>query len=123
MSPEQKVSSCSFVYTQNKAYDPWIIDTGTQFVLSNLPQPWILVCETSQRPFTIPYSTYRVTNHTELCECALSAGYEYQINVKMMLARTLILLHILPIIMQLLMFLMHHFISIYLHSCKIVLIS
>ena len=56
--PEQKVSSCSFVYTQNKAYDPRIIDTGTQFVLSNLPQPWILVCETSQRPFTIPYSTY-----------------------------------------------------------------
>ena len=80
MSPEQKVSSCSFLYTQNKAYNPQIIDTGTQFVLSNLPQPWILVCETSQRPFTIPSSTYRVINHTELCECALSAGYEYQIN-------------------------------------------
>ena len=80
MSLEQKASSCSFVYTQNKAYDPRIIDTGTQFILSNLPQPWILVCETSQRPFTIPYSTYRVINHTELHECALSAGYEYQIN-------------------------------------------
>ena len=77
---EQKVSSCSFVYTQNKAYDPRIIDTGTQFILSNLPQPWILVCETSQRPFTIPYSTYQIINHTELCKCALSAGYEYQIN-------------------------------------------
>ena len=74
LPPEQKVSSCSFVYTQNKAYDPRIIDTGTQFVLSNLPQPWILVCETSQRPFTIPYSTYQIINHTELCECALSAG-------------------------------------------------
>ena len=80
MSPEQKVSSYSFVYTQNKAYNPQIIDTGTQFVLSNLPQPWILVCETSQRPFTIPYLAYRVIIHTELCECALLAGYEYQIN-------------------------------------------
>ena len=80
LPPEQKVSSCSFVYTQNKVYDPQIIDTGTQFVLSNLPQPWILVCETSQRPFTIPYSTYQIINHTELCECALSAGYKYQIN-------------------------------------------
>ena len=80
LSPEQKVLSCSFVYTKNKAYDPRIIDTGTQFVLSNLPQPWILVCDTSQRPFTIPYLTYRIINHTELCECALSTGYEYQIN-------------------------------------------
>ena len=80
LPPEQKVSSCSFVYTQNKAYDLQIIDTGTQFILSNLPQPWILVCETSQRPFTIPYSTYQIINHTELCECALLAGYEYQIN-------------------------------------------
>ena len=24
--------------------------------------------------------TYRIINHTELCECALLAGYEYQIN-------------------------------------------
>ena len=80
LPPEQKVSSCSFVYTQNKAYDPWIIDTGTQLLLSNLPQPWILVCDMSERPFTIPYSTYWIINHTELCECALSAGYEYQIN-------------------------------------------
>ena len=66
LPPEQKVSSCSFVYTQNKAYGPQIIDTGTQFILSNLPQLWILVCETSQRPFTIPYSdfvTYFAYNH------------------------------------------------------------
>ena len=34
----------------------------------------------SQRPFTIPYSTYQIINHTELCECALLGGYEYQIN-------------------------------------------
>ena len=28
----------------------------------------------------IPYSTYRIINHTELCECSLSAAYDYQIN-------------------------------------------
>ena len=80
MPTKQKVSSCHLEYTQNKPYSPQIIDTGHEFVLSNLPQPWILVCENSQRPFTIPYSTYRIINHTELCKCALSAGYDYQIN-------------------------------------------
>ena len=28
----------------------------------------------------IPYSTYRIINHTELCECSLSVAYDYQIN-------------------------------------------
>ena len=56
------------------------MDTGDQFFLSNLPQPWILLCEKSQKPFVIPYSTYRIINHTELCECSLSAAYDYQIN-------------------------------------------
>ena len=65
---------------QNKPYMPQVIDTRKQFVLSNLPQPWILMCENSQSPFTIPYSTYRIINHTELCKCTLTAGYEYQVN-------------------------------------------
>ena len=66
--------------TQNKEYPPKILDTGDQFVLSNLPQPWILMCKKSQKPFAIPYSMYRVINHTELCECSLTVAYEYQIN-------------------------------------------
>ena len=37
----------------------------------NLPQPWILMCEKSQKSFVIPYSTYHIINHTELCECSL----------------------------------------------------
>ena len=56
------------------------MDTGGQFILSNLPQPWILLCEKSQKPFIIPYSTYCMINHTELCECSLTAVYDYQIN-------------------------------------------
>ena len=80
LSAEQKVPSCDFKYMQNKPYTPQVIDTGKQFVLSNLPQPWILMCENAQRPFTIPYSTYRIINHTELYECTLTAGYKYQVN-------------------------------------------
>ena len=80
MSKEVKIANCDFRYMQNKEYLPKILDTGDQFVLSNLPQPWILMCEKSQKPFAIPYSMYRIINHTELCECSLMAAYEYQIN-------------------------------------------
>ena len=38
------------------------------------------MCEKSQKPFAIPYSMYRIINHTKLCECSLTAAYEYQIN-------------------------------------------
>ena len=80
MSAEVKTATCDFQFTQNKKYPPRIVDTGNQFVLSMLPEPWILMCDGSQRPFTIPYSTYRIINHTELCDCSLSAGFDYQIN-------------------------------------------
>ena len=65
MSEGVKVATCDFRYTQNKEYPPKTLDTGEQFVLSNLHQPWILMCEKSQKPFAIPYSTYRIVNHTE----------------------------------------------------------
>ena len=80
MSEEVKIANCNFWYTQNKEYPLKILDTGDQSVLSNLPQPWILMCENSQKPFAIPYSMYHVMNHTELCKCSLTAAYEYQIN-------------------------------------------
>ena len=80
MEAQVKIASCDLRYTKNKEYKPKILGTGSQFVLSNLPQPWILLCEKSQKPFVIPYSTYRIINHTELCECSLTAAYDYQIN-------------------------------------------
>ena len=52
---------------------PRVLDAGTQLVLSNLPAPWTLVCKPNNRPFQIEYSTYRIINRTELCECSLSA--------------------------------------------------
>ena len=80
MSEEVQIAKCDFCYMQNKEYLPKILDTGDQFVLSNLLQPWILMCEKSQKPFAIPYSTYRIINHTKLCEYSLTVAYEYQIN-------------------------------------------
>ena len=80
MEAQVKIASCDFHYTKNKENKPKILDTGDQFVLSNLPQPWILLCQKSQKPFVIPYSTYHIVNHTELCECSLTAAYDYQIN-------------------------------------------
>ena len=56
MEADVKIASCDFRYTKNKEYAPKIMDTGDQFILSNLPQPWILLCEKSQKPFVIPYS-------------------------------------------------------------------
>ena len=38
------------------------------------------MCEKNNKPFMIPYSTYRIINHTELCECCLTAANDYQIN-------------------------------------------
>ena len=48
MSEEVKVATCDFWYTQNIEYPPKILDIGKQFVLSNLPQPWILMCKKLQ---------------------------------------------------------------------------
>ena len=39
MEAEVKIASCHFQYTKNKEYPPKILDTGDQYVLSNLPQP------------------------------------------------------------------------------------
>ena len=39
MSEEVKIANCNFCYMQNKEYPPKILDTGDQFVLSNLLQP------------------------------------------------------------------------------------
>ena len=72
--------ACKTTYTQNKYYPPKIMDTGKYLVLSNLPSPWYLLCEYSQRPQTIEYSTYRIIEKKDLCECSLAASTQYLIN-------------------------------------------
>ena len=40
----------------------------------NLQKPWTIACKDVSRIFEIEYSTYRILNRSELCECSLTAG-------------------------------------------------
>ena len=51
-----------------------ISDASNILILSNLQKPWTIVCKDFDRIFELEYSTYRVLNRTELCECSLTAG-------------------------------------------------
>ena len=42
--------------------------------MSNLQKPWTIVCKDVDRTFKLEYSTYRILNRSELCECSLTAG-------------------------------------------------
>ena len=43
-------------------------------ILSNLQKPWTIPGKDVSRVFEIEYSTYRILNRLELCECSLTAG-------------------------------------------------
>ncbi|MCG8432276.1 MAG: hypothetical protein MJA29_14050, partial [Candidatus Omnitrophica bacterium] len=75
--------ACQTTFTQNKYFPPKIMDTGSHLVLSNLPQPWILLCDYTQRPQAVEYSTYRILAKSELCACSLAASTEYLITKAM----------------------------------------
>ena len=51
-----------------------ILDVGGLLILSNLQKPWTIACKDTSRVFEIEYSTYRMLNRLELCECSLTAG-------------------------------------------------
>ena len=40
----------------------------------NLQKTWTIACKDVSRVFEIEYSTYRILNRSELCECSLTAG-------------------------------------------------
>ena len=51
-----------------------ILDAGNILILSNLQKPWTIACKDVYRVFKMEYSTYRIFNRSELCECSLTAG-------------------------------------------------
>ena len=51
-----------------------LLDAGDLLILSNLQKPWTIACKDISRIFEIEYSTYRILNRSELCECWLTAG-------------------------------------------------
>ena len=52
----------------------WSQKCWTPAILSNLQKPWTIACKDISRVFEIKYSTYRILNRSELCECSLTAG-------------------------------------------------
>ena len=68
-----KVKQCKTIITFDTIPESKILDTGNLLILSNLQKPWTIACKDVSRVFEIEYSTYRILNRSELCECSLTA--------------------------------------------------
>ena len=75
---------CEIAFIQNKKHPSKIIDIEDTLVLSNLPKPWILMCNGNRKVYNVTYSTYAIINRNEFCKCSLSAGYDYYLHKTML---------------------------------------
>ena len=69
-----KAKQCKTIVTFDTTPEPKILDASNLLILSNLQKPWTIACKDVSRVFEIEYSTYRILNRSELCECLLTAG-------------------------------------------------
>ena len=69
-----KAKQCKTIVTFDTIPESKILDAGDLVILSNLQKPWTIACKDVSRVFEIEYSTYRILNRLELCECSLTAG-------------------------------------------------
>ena len=69
-----KANQCKTVVTFDNTPESKIYDAGNILILSNLQKPLTIACKDICRVFEIEYSTYRILNRLELCECSLTAG-------------------------------------------------
>ena len=69
-----KVKQCKTIITFDTIPESKILDASELLILSNLQKPWTIACKDVSRVFEIEYSTYRILNRSELCECSLTAG-------------------------------------------------
>ena len=69
-----KAKQCKTIVTFNTIPESKILDAGDLLILSNLQKCWSIACKDVSRVFEIEYSTYRILNRSELCECSLTAG-------------------------------------------------
>ena len=69
-----KVKQCKTIVTFDTILESKILDAGDLLILSNLQKPWTIACKDISRVFEIEYSTYRILNRSELCECLLTTG-------------------------------------------------
>ena len=71
---EVKEKQCKTIVTFDTIPESKILDAGDLLILSNSQKPWTIACKDISRVFKIEYSTYRILNRSELCECSLIAG-------------------------------------------------
>ena len=69
-----KAKQCKTIVTFDTIPKSKILDASNLLILSNLQKPWTIACKDISRDFEIEYSTYRILNRSELCECSLTAG-------------------------------------------------
>ena len=69
-----KVKQCKTIVTFDTILESKILDASDLLILSNLQKPWTIACKNISRVFEIEYSTYRILNRSELCECSLTTG-------------------------------------------------
>ena len=69
-----KAKQCKTIVTFDTIPESKILDASDLLILSNLQKPWTIACKYISRVFEIEYSTYRILNRSELCECSLTAG-------------------------------------------------
>ena len=69
-----KANQCKTIVTFDNTLESRILDAGKILILLNLQKPWTIACKDVSRVFEIEYSTYRILNRLELCECLLTAG-------------------------------------------------
>ena len=68
------MKQCKTIVTFDTIPESKILDAGDLLILSNLQKPWTIACKDVSRVCEIEYSTYRILNRSELCECSLTAG-------------------------------------------------
>ena len=69
-----KAKQCKTIVTFDTILESKILDASDLLILSNLQKPWTIACKDISRVFEIEYSTYRILNRSELCECLLTTG-------------------------------------------------
>ena len=69
-----KANQCKTIVTFDNTPESEILDANNILILSNLQKHWPIACKDISRVFEIEYSTYRILNRSELCECSLTAG-------------------------------------------------
>ena len=71
---EIKANQCETIVTFDNTLESKILDASNILIPLNLQKPWTIACKDISRVFEIEYSTYRILNRSELCECSLTAG-------------------------------------------------